>query len=572
MPVLNQKVYNITLPGLAGDHLQMNSIYEALLPNKGELTFNTIGERLQFYEYFRQLIIKVSDGENIGLDNKSVCQNNLLQYLKLVEINPNYYNPIYNNPYQGLPNNLLIYRSCFPIRINTISNSTTCSDNSIAINIRLYCLSIAEYFSFYFKQPIYRSYDVWRELLYYEYVREHIIKTRQCPNFVLLYAYFLAQSQLINYFQLKKNTFTQKQQLTLEFKNYVQYMKLCNQAHKEKKCESNERTLIPLLPDETDEGLQRYSGTNLLLLTESPDKNLYQFASKTYDVKGAIHKMITTGYHNDNVWLSIIFQIAAALATMQKHDIYLRKMSIKDNVFIKILSCNGSVIGYWKYIINGIPYYVPNNGFLVLIDTNFKDIEDNGLIEKRQFKIYVDKIFEQNYIDIDTIRAGIISNFKNLLSPNIFTREFTQSGVLRPSPIIMQLLNDISIDNGNSISEIISNNFMKLMNNRIGTYLKKDIEVPNIREINGNFKVGEMTIQVTGEDNYIWCLVKKINTNGTLTIITKDNPDNQNYITLDVLPGSLRQYNIAEKVQQNFKGDVNLLNEENLLEVYTLNA
>jgi hypothetical protein len=58
MPV--QNVYNINLPGPTGGHVEMNKIYENILPGKdGKMTFTTLGERLQMYEYVRQILIKI---------------------------------------------------------------------------------------------------------------------------------------------------------------------------------------------------------------------------------------------------------------------------------------------------------------------------------------------------------------------------------------------------------------------------------------------------------------------------------------------------------------------------------
>nr|URM62240.1 hypothetical protein [Mimivirus sp.] len=183
-----QQVYNINLPGPTGDQAMTNKIYENLLPGKdAKFTSTTIGERVQIWDYIRQILIKINDGEDISLDMDG--QNNLMNYIKFMELNPNYYSPISNNPYKGLPYGLLIYRSCFPIRLDQTSQSVTCARNSLGLNIRLYALTCAEYYSYKFRQSYLIEYDVWRELAYYEYIRENIIKKKQSPNFPLLYAF-----------------------------------------------------------------------------------------------------------------------------------------------------------------------------------------------------------------------------------------------------------------------------------------------------------------------------------------------------------------------------------------------
>ena len=161
MPV--QNVYNLTLPGPTGGHIEMNRIYENILPGKdNKMTATTLGERLQTYDYVRQILVKIDDGEDISISSDN--RNNLMSYIKLMELNPTYYSPIYNNPYRGLPFGMLIYRCCFPIRFEDISRSVVCAKNSIGLSLRLYALSSAEYYSNKLRQPIRSEYDVWREL------------------------------------------------------------------------------------------------------------------------------------------------------------------------------------------------------------------------------------------------------------------------------------------------------------------------------------------------------------------------------------------------------------------------
>jgi len=45
--------------------------------------------------------------------------------------------------------------------------------------------------------------NVWRELVYYEYVREQILKKYKCPNFIMLYAYYTANNVNIDFEKIK---------------------------------------------------------------------------------------------------------------------------------------------------------------------------------------------------------------------------------------------------------------------------------------------------------------------------------------------------------------------------------
>jgi hypothetical protein len=573
-----QQVYNINLPGPTGGHVEMSKIYENLLPGKeNKLTATTLGERLQTYDFVKQILIKVGEGEDISIDNDG--QNSLMSYIKIMEINPNYYSPIHSNPYKGLPFGLLIYRSCFPIRVDEKSQSIICAKNSIGLNIRLYSLSYAEYYSYKFRQLIYKEYDVWRELAYYEYVRENIIKAKQSPNFPIIYAFFMSPNRKIDFFSLKKKCLTQKDFLTREYQKFVQIHTLFSKVKPKDEIirpmtlPDAARKVIAKLPDEIDPILQAYSGTILILITEAPHHNLYQWASRIYERDGIRRKMISHGFHNENVWMNIIFQIVSALHVMQVHGIYMRDMTIEDNVYIKDLQNYGKSMGYWKYIIDGISYYIPNYGYIVFIDSNFKDIIPPGVtIErcKREYKIYTSNIIgEKN--PMDKIRQKVFENYRRIISTNAFTKEHTQNDVTKPPESIMKLLETMMVDPETDLGKVISKYFRPLMNNRIGTLLRKDSEIPNIRDISDQFKKGEMAIEVINDNLYKWCLVITPKDSGIVQIITREDPQSSDFITKEVRIETLKQFATSEKIEQNTTPEVNL-SEDELLEIYMISS
>ena len=596
MPV--QNVYNINLPGPTGSHVEMNRIYENILPGRdAKFTSTTLGERLQIYDYVKQILINVHDGEDISIDSNG--QKNLMSYIKFMELNPNYYSPIHVNPYKGLPFGLLVYRSCFPIRFDQTSQTIACAKNAIGLNIRLYSLTCAELYSYKFRQLIYKEYDVWRELAYYEYVRENIIKKRQSPNFPVLYAFFLSPNKNIDFFSLKKSCLTEKDKLSKEYQDFVRIhylfsgVKPAHEIIRPMSLPDAARRVIAKLPDEIDPCLQAYSGTTLILITEAPHQNIYQWASRIYEQEGIVKKMISSGYHDERVWIGILFQIVSALYVMQQHGIYMRNMTMEDNVYIKDLhNTGGKAMGYWQYVINGISYYVPNYGYMVLIDSNFKDIIPLGRTFercKREYKIYTHNIIGKNY-SIGSIRQKVFENYRNIINKNVFTREYTQSGVFRPPDSIMNLIGAMMENPETDLGKVISKHFRPLMNNRIGTLLRKDTETLNIRDFTGQFKYGEMAIEVLEAQLYKWCLVLESADDGTVTIITNEGnqPVNNylttnnyistnnyltsnNYVTKNVRIETLRQYNNAEKIEQNTTLDINF-NEGELLETYLIKA
>lgn len=553
MPI--QQVYNINLPGPTGGHVRMNKIYENILPGKDfKFTSTTLGERLQLYNYIRQILIKIDDGEDISIESDG--QNSLLSYIKFMELNPTYYSLINSNPYSGLPFGLLVYHSCFPITLDQTSQSIICSKNSIGLNIRLYALNHAEFYSYKFRQPIYKNYNVWRELAFYEYIKENILKKKQSPNFPILYAFFMCPNKKIDFFSLKKNCLT-KNELTKEYLEFFNDKKIIRPI-----------TMNPkpnLLPDELDISLQIYSGTTLIIITEAPNQNIYQWASRIYKPNGIVHKMTATGYHNESVWLNIFFQITSALYVLQLHNIYIRDMTMRDNIYIKDLQNNGNAMGYWKYIIDGISYYIPNFGYIVFIDTNYKDLEKKENCE-REYKIYIPTIENKE----KAIKEKIYENYHRIINTNSFTKEYTENNVNKPNEKIMNLIGKMMENSEIDIGQNISTYFRNFMNNRIGTYLRKETEIPNIREISEPFIKGQMAIEVIDSNLYKWCLIFKINNNQTLDIITKQNPDDIDLINKTIRIETLKQYSSSEKIEQNSTNEINL-SEDKLLETYLIN-
>lgn len=548
-----QKIYNITLPGPVGGHVEMNKIYEIFLPGKNiKLTFVTLGERIKILEYIRQIMIQFADGEDIGLQNSS-CRN-LLSYIKLLEMNPNYYSTIFNNPYRGLPFGLLIYRAGFPIRFDPISQSTVCAKECIGLDLRIYALSIAELCSFTQRDCIH-NYDVWRELAYYEYVREEIVKRRRSPNFVAIYAYYMSRNNKIDYFKLKSKALTQKELMTIEYKNYC------------------DRLLKTYMPDEKEAKLQAYSGCTLVMLTEAPTHNLYQWASRSFSVDGIVHKMTSTGFYTAEIWMSILFQIISALYVMQVDGLYIKDMTIEDNIYIKDLVVveEGNTLGYYKYVIDGISYYVPNYGFVVMIDSNFKDIKPGMTLDiKRQYKIYSNT----GQYSIEQLRDGVFLNYRNIISTNSFTKENTLNCVNKPPDNIMKFIETLMLDRETDLGKVICRHFPFYMNNRLGTYLRRDSEIPNLREQITKLHLGELVAEVIEDEVYRWAAyLGQTDKPGIVEIITKESADpympSRAFVTREVRIDTIRQYALTERVLQDY-GDRSKLAENELLETYII--
>jgi hypothetical protein len=62
---------------------------------------------------------------------------------------------------------------------------------------------------------------------------------------------------------------------------------------------------------------------------------------------------------------------------MYKYGISYANFDLEVNVKIKSLKYDDTNRGYWKYRVNGVDFYVPNYGYLVLIDSGFTDVRSN---------------------------------------------------------------------------------------------------------------------------------------------------------------------------------------------------
>ena len=576
MPV--QHVYNINLPGPTGGHVEMNKVYENFLPKReSHLTFVSIGERLTTIDYTRQILIKSNDGEEISIDNDR--QNNLLSYIKFLELNPTFYSPFTSNPYDGLPYGLLVYRSCFPIRLS--GGRVICAKDSIGLNIRLYSLSFAEYCSYKLMQPVRMKYDVWRELSFYEYIRNNIVKARQCPHFVSLFTYFFCPNKKIDFFSLKKNCITQKQKLTHDYQRFLQIHSYVKGGNFNNKIPDSQKAKvtdllgdnIAKLPDEVDPFWQAYSGNTLIVVTESPNTNIYQWSSRKYKSEGIVQKMVRHGYHTEDVWFSILFQIMSALHAMQVHGIYLREMTMQDNIFIKDLKIYGNSVNHWRYVIDGISYYIPNYGYIVLVDSNYKDIIPNVTITKkcdRLYKCYGCDISGDSF-DIDDCRKGVYQNYKKIMNSNSFTGEYVKNDVFKPPERVMAMLEAMTVDTEEDLGVVILKYFQNFMHNRIGTHLKKDTEVPNIREQSGLPKRGDMVVEVVGDEDFRWATVVDVGTDGNMNILSKEETDDDYFVDKLVNINSVKAYPRTEHITQISTATANL-SSGGLLDTYTISS
>lgn len=605
---LEPKVYNINIDGIARGHDKLNMIYEDMFPTK---TFTgsmaTLGERINHLNYCRSMLFSDGDGKNVALDGQS--KNSLLAHLKIIDLNPYNTYKFSKNPYKGLPRNFLIYRSCYPIRNEARENATICAKNSIGANIRIYKMSEASYKLNGHDSDI-EEFEEWRDVSFYEYIREHIVRKKICPNFIILYGYYIAENSGIDFDKILdligEPVIEEPKFLTnipldddIKFKkpiilkggainnhdgtnelveSLVGYNKndviYGNKNKNQNKNQKGGVQNIVLNPN-------AYLGRAMVAMTEAPTYNLFGWTSKTYQREGNINRQINTGFHLDKVWYSVLFQIFTALYTMQIHNICFEDFSVEDNVYIKDINVYGAATKFWKYRIDGIDYYVPNYGYVALIDTNFKDIKGTDMsiipsncepncVHKLRAPFFDDKI-SQNYI-----RDKAFNAFKNAVDTNIYSNDFINNGGCKPPTEVIRFLDQISLsinsDENKNIGPYLYKYMRRFVNNRTGTYLK-ETEILNIRrDQQKDFIRGEIVVYEDGSSTYKFVIFIKLSKIGIANVLTKNDPTNDDIIDTELPITSLYGYNKMEPITQNFKPNEALLIEDELLETYVINS
>ena len=635
MTVNLNKVYDINVGGPVGPHNRLNMVYEDILPGKQlTTTFKTIGERLIQLQYVRSILFSKGDASETNLDGRT--NDSLLAHIKFLELNPFNSNKISDNPYKGLPDGFLLYRTCYPIKRTPTTGQITCSRDSMALNVRIYQLNVGGYLLNKQNRINFYQYDQWREIAFYEYIRENVLRKKLCPNFVDLYGYYLCKDSGIDFNKIKslnnpsavskKSGFAQNKTYVNRAEDFNIYFKKRQeefiaavqtgltglspaQLMQNKPTLNKLSNMQPVATQVLD--LDTYSGEVIVAITESPTYNIYEWTTVKYQQEGNTKRMINSGFHTENVWRSIYFQIMCALFILHKHGLYIDNFSLENNVFIKDLVTEGTVVNYWKYKINGIDYYIPNYGYLGLIDSNYSDIFTIGatvpttgltvpgtgalaptgpapLVNvsgspiakggpeiKKSYKLD-GKIFDAGNLIKGQESVKTFEMFKAAVDPNNFGLAF---GGTKPDTGILDMLQKMNADTETDIEKYFITYMSRFMNNRIGTYLKEQ-EIPHIKKDLRDFKHGQIIILREGDELYKFVLFLEV-IGGVATILTKDktsqndptyvSTDNDDLVMKNNIPlNLLYNYSLTEPIVQNYRMNESNLTEDNLLETYNI--
>lgn len=589
-PIL--KEYNININGVSGSHVKTSILFEDILPTKSvSNSFATLGERVVMYESLRSTLFANGDGYDVQIDTSAY---NILSHIKLMDINPYNASKYSNNPYMGLSYGFILYRSCYPIRHDPRNSTSQCSRNSTGVNVRVYRLTEGCYLANKNDVSGTAKYDVWRDIAFYNYVKEDIIKKKVCPNFALIYGYNITLKSGIDYDTIKAKADMKINKYEMANKSVPLTNKLEDfdlrpvmRVKHDPKTGTVTHELVhpkmnPVLRQIAEaKKLISYDGKSLVCLTEAPNYSVIGWAKKEYRTDGNIKRMINPGYHPANVWKSVIFQLMVGLYTMQLKNIVINDFSLERNVFIKDIDTGGKVTNHWKYVIDGIQYYIPNYGYLVLIDTNYRDFDKEYKEDETEMKDSdrkIDGLFISDCkLTRDDCERKALDMLKRAVDVNAFGQVFLNDNGARPPEEILKLLtaitDDINTSNIINISYYIRKYMTSYLHNRIGTLLFTT-ETPNINLGGGRaFRKGQIIVmQDVGGTNRFVLYIGLARAATLARILTCADPDPANKVLVEreVAITSLHEYALVEPIKQTFDMNKSNLNEESLLEVYNV--
>jgi hypothetical protein len=483
--VISQNTYNINF----ANAFKVQEFREDLLPGKDEsmlkYTMNTISERMIIYNYLRSILIRQNDGENINfISDKSPEVRNLLSYLRIIDVQLTKNDKITNNPLGNLPRRLIMYSSCYPIRVDRANYNVGCAKNNIGINIRIYQMIMGETFVNKYRSLPYKVFEVWREISLYEQMRDNIIKGNLSPNFGILYSYYITKDTEIDF--LKINRLRNKDIVS---KHEKEQKLLLNNSYKKEmqdylvSLQKYSTSDLTKMIDDLD--IHKPSDKCLIALTEAGTHDLITWSSRQYEDNGLAKKMVNTGYHAKEVWQSILFQMFQGFLCMYKMGMSFETFDVNSNVMVKSLKTDEMNKGYWRYRINGIDFYIPNYGYMVLINPDFADIKSNDeqtlanvpvpTLQKNQdiilqvlddnsmrqldnvkYKSYSNELLiNQTEFNLNRNKVRSIGNMKSAFDQNVYNKEYTLNGGVLPDTSILNMIKEIN-------RELSSGNFQNI--------------------------------------------------------------------------------------------------------------
>jgi len=193
-PIVNN--YNISANPFTRSGIdRISTIHEDyLLPSVVGEKNTTIASRRAIHNLIRNMILNNLDGQEVDLGSR--LNESLFSKVSMLEAHPYHYATSLSNPYRTNPFDMIVIRTGYPIRYNPDTTLVKLGRENVSMNLRLYRLSNVEFryaTLAFFPQ---RELNPWRELLFYQEVRDVILQKTISPHFVMAYGYFMCRSRI----------------------------------------------------------------------------------------------------------------------------------------------------------------------------------------------------------------------------------------------------------------------------------------------------------------------------------------------------------------------------------------
>lgn len=305
-----------------------------------------------------------------------------------------------------------------------------------------------------------------------------------------------------------------------------------------------------------DDILKIFNNQVLIMLTEAPYCSILQWMSREYTLFNNVKKMTYSGIHTNDEWKNILFQLLYTFHVIEKKKIYIPDFNIKDNIFIKPIQSSVSNSSSFNYNVDNIDYFIPNYGYLMVVDSKFNNKSINSAIKNNIYDTYDDNlnITKSHNIDDDIICNYDNINYKSLMRDymiNIINdlSQFDNNDVQKLDDTIEIYANVKSFINNNKSNEFvfrdaIINYFFDYMNNRIGSALSmeefKNLPAGDLQPL-FNYNAGDLVLYKDNDQYKITQIVSNYD---------NTNPDVK-YIDVNGINKTVKTDNISKFYKMN---------------------
>lgn len=400
-------------------------------------------------------------------------------------------------------------------------------------------------------------FSIWREIMALRWCTI-LVKSKITQNLPLIFDYILIRDISHLNPHIDNGTLLKQQRLGIKRYNIILFNELSQMDIRTwtiseptdkssinfdiwKKYKNLERKMTSSLIDTIDEGANTETYKNLLQLT-----NKYHEKYKT-EINEIEKTLLMNGKRTTPEWFNAFFQIFSALYVIQTKMNMFHNDLHWGNILVSV---SNDKSGYWKYIINGITYYIPNCGFVFKLwdfglsrSEFFKPMNTWGsnvepskiqLMNEQEYNEDYNEIYKKMY-QIDVLRINNIAKWCSRDDDDVIHEQLPLDFInnvikpiqnlsknnkdTRPHILLADLFGCFRHDKiGKTISNDMANDTLNLNNHPHKNNFKIG-QMVAIKYKKG-YKIGEINCMIPNQSDYIRVLYNRF-TNKTVDVNIK---------------------------------------------------